>query len=326
MCSQKPAADTAPKGEPDPKILGGTELPDIAQLSSRVSVALGQNPSMFTGPGTNTYLVGTGPKRLLLDTGSGHDEYMPVLEAALAQVGVKDIEGIVLTHAHPDHIGGVNQVRGHFGDMPVYKLPWPKESGVAGPGGAHQVEPIQDPDGLAEGPIEWLEDGDIVETEGARLRAIHTPGHAPDHLCFLLEEEQNLFSGDNVLGVGTTIIPAESGDLGDYMASLERAREEGPTHIYPAHGPRIEGGVAKIDEYLEHRLARERQVLEALEAGDRDAMTMVRRIYVGYPETLHAAAAQSVTSHLKKLAREGRVQSEPAGGDGLEWSLVGRSA
>ena len=83
----------------NPDILGGTHLPDVAELSSRVSVALGQNPSMFTGPGTNTYLVGTGERRLLLDTGSGHDEYMPFLEEALARTGCRAIEGIVLTPA-----------------------------------------------------------------------------------------------------------------------------------------------------------------------------------------------------------------------------------
>jgi len=305
-----------------PEILGGTLLPDVDELSSRVAVALGQNPSMFTGPGTNTYLVGTGPKRFLLDTGSGHDEYMPVLEEAIARVGCKEIEGIVLTHAHPDHIGGVNQVRGHFGDMPVYKLPWPTDQGLSGPGGDVSPIAISNPDSLADGKLELLEDGDVVETEGATLRALFTPGHSPDHLCFMLEEEQNLFSGDNVLGVGTTVIPVESGDLGDYMNSLERLRDEAPKQIYPAHGPRIDQGVEKIQEYLDHRLAREGQVLDALEAGDRDAMTMVKRIYVGYPETLHPAAAQSVTSHLKKLEREGRVRSETQSEGHRIWILA----
>lgn len=303
-----------------PEILGGTELPNVAELSSSVSVALGQNPSMFTGPGTNTYLVGQGPKRLLLDTGSGLDAYMPVLEEALARVGCREIGGIVLTHAHPDHIGGVNQVRGHFGrDIPVYKMPWPTDAGISGPGGDVSPIAIDNPDTLADGPLESIGDGDVVETEGATLRAIFTPGHSPDHLCYVLEQEKNLFSGDNVLGIGTTVIPATSGDLGDYMASLERLQAEAPRQIYPAHGPRIEDGVAKIREYLEHRRARERQVLAALEEGDRDAMSMVKRIYVGYPESLHAAAAQSVTSNLKKLEREGAVRSHPTAEGGTLW-------
>ena len=305
-----------------PSILGGTELPNVAQLSSRVAVALGQNPSMFTGPGTNTYLVGTGPKRFLLDTGSGLDEYMPVLEEAIASAGCKEIEGIVLTHAHPDHIGGVNQVRSHFGrSIPVYKMPWPTGSGMTGPGGDVSPIPIDNPDTLADGTLESIGHGDVVETEGATLRALFTPGHAPDHLCYVLEEEGNLFSGDNVLGIGTTVIPATSGDLGDYMDSLECALAESPQHIYPAHGPRIDQGVAKIQEYLEHRLLRERQVLEALSAGDRDPMTMVKRIYVGYPENLHTAAAQSVTSHLKKLERDGRVEQIRTDDGQIEWAL-----
>ena len=305
-----------------PEILGGTSLPDVARLSSRVSVALGQNPSMFTGPGTNTYLVGTGSKRLLLDTGSGLDEYMPVLEEAVAAAGCKEIEGIVLTHAHPDHIGGVNQVRAHFGGhIPVYKMLWPTDKGMSGPGGDVSPIAIDNPDTLADGPLEVIGDGDVVETEGATLRALFTPGHAPDHLCYVLEEEHNLFSGDNVLGIGTTVIPATSGNLGDYMNSLERALAEAPGHIYPAHGPRIDSGMTKIQEYLDHRRARERQVLDALKEGDRDPMQMVKRIYVGYPENLHMAAAQSVTSHLKKLERDGTVRSH-AGEDGKSvWEL-----
>jgi ribonuclease/clavin/mitogillin len=306
-----------------PAILGGTLLPNVQRLSPRVGVALGQNPSMFTGPGTNTYVVGLGKKRLLLDTGSGLDAYLPVLEEALARVGCDGLEGIVLTHAHPDHIGGVDQVLAHFGEMPVYKRPWPSETGLAGPGGGVSPVAVADPDRQAHCRLERIDHGDVVETEGARLRAVYTPGHAPDHLCYVLEEEQNLFSGDNVLGVGTTVIPGGSGDLGDYMQSLERLLALAPRQIYPAHGPRIDGGVAKIEEYIAHRRERERQIVAALEAGLRDVPAIVRRIYVGYPESLFAAAGQSVTAHLSKLLRDGRVARSSAADGTAEWALVG---
>jgi glyoxylase-like metal-dependent hydrolase (beta-lactamase superfamily II) len=282
----------------------GLTLPDVDVWSERVVVALGQNPSLFTGPGTNTYLVGRGRRRILLDTGQGVPEYLPVLERALERAGGVSIQEIVLTHGHPDHIGGVRGVIERFGPLRVSKRPWP---GV---------------DDAFELTLTPLSDGDVVETEGATLRAVHTPGHAEDHLCFVLEEERALFSGDNVLGVGTTVIPSQGGDLLDYMASLERLLEEAPAVIYPAHGPRIDDGVAKIREYIAHRLDRERQILDGLERGITSVTALVERIYAQYPASLHAAAALSVSSHLRKLEREGRVTSSGGEPRAARWSLA----
>ena len=204
-----------------PGVMLGLRLPDVDRWSERVGVALGQNPGAFTGPGTNTYLVGTGPERILLDTGQGVPAYLPVLERALAAAGSARIREIVLTHGHPDHLGGVRGVRERHGPLRVSKRPWPAMDAAMG----CEVTPI--------------DDGAVIEIEGATLRAVHTPGHAEDHLCFVLEEERAIFSGDNVLGVGTTVIPVEGGDLLDYMRSLERLLAEQPTAIYPAHGPEI---------------------------------------------------------------------------------------
>ena len=150
----------------------------------------------------------------------------------------------------------------------------------------------------------------MARTEGATLRGVHTPGHAPDHLCFVLEEEHALFSGDNVLGVGTTVIPNQSGDLGQYLDSLARLLALAPRRIYPAHGPVIEDGVAKLREYIAHRHERERQILAALERGPKGVMEIVKIVYAAYPEALHAAAAQSTSQHLRKLEREGRARAE----------------
>ena len=294
-------------GTDKPAVMLGMSLPDVDIWSDRVAVALGQNPSPFTGPGTNTYLIGTGPLRVLLDTGQGVDAYLPFLEEAMERTGCEGLQEIVLTHAHPDHIGGVLQVMRRFGELEVKKKPWPEL------------------DGLYDFPITEIGDGHVVETEGAHLRAIHTPGHAPDHLCFVLEEERSLISGDNVLGVGTTVIPAESGDLGQYMDSLERLLAEQPRRIYPAHGPCIEDGCAKLREYIDHRHAREGQILDALGSGAETVPSIVEIVYAAYPKALHAAAGQSVTSHLRKLEREGAVHctaGDPHDPRSASWALA----
>lgn len=292
-------------GGGSPPVMLGMQMPDFDRWSSRVVTALGQNPSAFTGPGTNTYLVGTGEEKILIDTGDGRPDYLPVLESAMEFAGCSRLQEIVLTHGHPDHIGGVQSILDRMGPLRVRKMP---------------NAAFDAPYDFA---MEPLEDGCIIETEGATLRGIHTPGHAPDHLCFWLEEEGGVFTGDNVLGVGTTIIPAESGDLGDYLASLEKLLDLTPAKIFPAHGPLVEKGSAKVQEYLDHRLEREAQIVRALETGADQVPAMVKIIYAAYPESLYAAAGQSVTSHLLKLEREGRVARQPdPATESDRWQLV----
>lgn len=267
----------------------GLRLPDHARHSPRVATVLGQNPGPFTGPGTNTYLLGTDGRPILLDTGQGVAIYPDKLAAALAELcHSQRPASIVLTHAHPDHIGGVKQVRERFGALDALKLPWPERD-------------------LAGAPITPIACDAAVEGEGVTLKAVFTPGHAPDHLCYYLVEEKALFTGDVVLGAGTTVIPDDSGDLGQYLASLRRLQELDLETIYPAHGPVIRNPKEKIREYLAHRELRERQVLAALADGPHEVMMLVKRIYVDVPEHLHQAAAGSVRSHLKKLRNEGRV-------------------
>ncbi len=283
--------------ETPPNTMIGLRMPDVDVWSERVVVALGQNPSLFTGPGTNTYLVGTGRQRILLDPGQGMPAYLDVLERAMERAGCEALQEIVLTHGHPDHMGGVAAVLERFGPLRVSKLPWPGNDEHYGY------------------PLEAIGHGSVVETEGATLRGVHTPGHAPDHLCFMLAEEGALFSGDNVLGVGTTVIPHESGSLVDYMASLRRLLLEKPGRIYPAHGPCIEDGRAKILAYLAHREERERQIVAALARGPATVPEIVARVYTDVPQVLHKAAELSVSSHLLKLEAEGAALRAEAGGD-----------
>ncbi len=281
--------------------MAGLTLPNFDIWSNWVSTVLGQNPSAFTGPGTNTYLVGKGKKPILLDTGIGLDVYDPLLKQGLAETknGATELQEIVITHVHQDHIGGVPHVQAQFGELKVSKKAWLGK------------------DDEYDFPLTYIEDGATIETDGATLRAVHTPGHALDHLCYYLEEEKALFTGDVVLGAGTTVIPEEGGGLIDYLPSLHKLLELDLSVIYPAHGPAIREPYKKLNEYIAHRELREQQVLEAMNAGLSEIPLMVKRIYVDTPEFLHKAAAGSVRSHLIKLAKEGVVKNE-----GEEWALA----
>jgi glyoxylase-like metal-dependent hydrolase (beta-lactamase superfamily II) len=270
----------------------GLKLPDYARLSPRVATVLGHNPGPFTGPGTNTYIVGTGSRPILLDTGIGVPKWAELLPQGLRELAKTDgFDKIVLTHAHQDHIGGVKDVTRMFGQLEVLKKPWP----------------VPGPDDVAGTPISVIDDNAVVSTAGATLRSVFTPGHAPDHLCYYFVEEKALFTGDVILGAGTTIIPDGTGDLGQYMASLRRLLDLDVEKIYPAHGPVIQDAKKKIREYIAHRELRDRQVLAALQDGPLEVMAIVKKIYTDVPEFLHLAAAQSVRSHLNKLRNERRV-------------------
>jgi endoribonuclease LACTB2 len=268
----------------------GLHMPDIDVWSSRVAVVLGQNPGVFTGPGTNTYIIGTSRRPLLLDTGQGLQEYLPFLDRALRETRqAETMQAMLVTHDHPDHVGGVESIRSRFGYVEVIKKPWPERPLQAG--------------------FTTIDDGSQVETDGATLRALWTPGHAGDHLCFYLVEEKALFTGDLVLGAGTVVIPPD-GDLADYLDSLRRILDLDLAVLYPAHGPAIHNPREKVEAYLAHRALREEQILAGLRAGVHFVPELVKRIYTDVPDFLHAAAAWSVEAHLRKLEREGQINRE----------------
>jgi ribonuclease/clavin/mitogillin len=274
----------------------GMKAPDVERWSERVLVVRGLNPGPFTGPGTNTYLVGTGRRPLLIDTGAGVAGYLDLLGRALdEECGAREPGEIAVTHAHGDHLGGAAGVGERFGPRSVHKRPWPERDT------AFRVE------------IAALDDGARLETDGARLRAVHCPGHAQDHLCFLLEEERALFTGDVVLGAGTTVIPLDGGSMAAYLESLRRILELDLERIYPGHGPCIEDPAERVRAYLAHRHEREEQIVDALAAGATSVEEIVERIYTDTPRPLHRAAGQSVLSHLLKLEHEHRAaRADPA--------------
>ncbi len=262
-------------------------FPRTARLSPRVVRVLGLNPGLMTGPGTNTYAVGL-RRPVLIDTGAGVPEYGPLLAGALRAEGLGEVQQVLLTHRHADHMGGVPDVRRLFPRVPVAKL-------------------VRNDPHL---PVrmEPLADGAAVRAEGATLHAIHTPGHASDHLCFYLEEERALFTGDLILGGSTTVIPPDDGDLADYLASLRRVLGLDVERIYPAHGPVLEPARPVIEGYIAHRLEREAQILAALAAGAETVAEVVARVYRDVPAALHPVARLSVLSHLAKLERERRAR------------------
>jgi glyoxylase-like metal-dependent hydrolase (beta-lactamase superfamily II) len=167
------------------------------------------------------------------------------------------------------------------------------------------------PERDARWPAGWqpLADGDIVEAGDTTLTVLHTPGHAPDHLCFWHESTRSVFSGDLALSGTTVWIPGnEHGDVAAYIRSLERILALEPARLYPAHGPIVERPAALLRHYIEHRREREAQIVEALRAGDTTPAAIAARLYRALSPKVLPLAQESVTAHLRKLEREGRAR------------------
>jgi glyoxylase-like metal-dependent hydrolase (beta-lactamase superfamily II) len=258
-------------------------------LSPLVRRIVAPNPSMMTGAGTNTYLVGI-DEIVVIDPGPADDGHLD----AIAGCGGDRIRWIVVTHTHEDHAPGVVGLRERTGaDVLAF-----------GPDGDLDL------DGT-------LGDGDAIEATEFVLRAIHTPGHASNHLCFLLEQERLLFSGDHIMEGSTVVVSPPDGDMAAYLQSLDRLKSLRPRlrSIAPGHGHLIDDPQGKIDEYVEHRLAREAQVLHQVHAaGSTTIDALVAEIYADVPEALHPVAARSVWAHLLKLAAEGLVEGSELDG------------
>lgn len=249
------------------------------------TIILAPNPSIMTGPGTNTIIIGGGVEgATVIDPAVDDIAYLDAIEREGAERG--DIRRILITHGHPDHIGGALALRKRL-RVSIFAF---SRAGV----------PMVDFE---------IPDGEEFPAGDDTLRAIHTPGHRFDHLCFLLEKQRTLFAGDLISGVGTVVISPPEGDMLAYLDSLKRLQEIHIAEIVPSHGPTISKPQDKISEYIAHRMQREQLVIQALETLPEGAAIpqIVRYVYTDVDPSLHALAGHSVLAHLLKLEQEGLV-------------------
>jgi glyoxylase-like metal-dependent hydrolase (beta-lactamase superfamily II) len=284
----------------DPQALAVTG--NVQQIAAAVWRIVAPNPSPLTGPGTNTYVVGV-ERPVVIDPGCDDPGHL----ARILAVAGPGIDRILCTHSHPDHSPGAAWLRERTGAR-VYGQPAPDDG--------HQ-DPSYAPDA-------GLVHGERIAVREATLQAIHTPGHASNHVCFLLEQAGLLFTGDHLMSGSTVIIIPPDGSMRAYLESLRQLRELPLTALAPGHGAVMPDALAEIDRVIGHRLAREAKLALALER--RTAATldeMLAEVYDDVPAFLHRYARYSLLAHAIKLVDEGRAGCE---GDVYRWLGASRAA
>lgn len=268
--------------------------PAIERPHPRVRRLLAPNPSPFTFTGTWTHIVGQGAVAVI-DPGPNLPAHV---DGILAATAGETIAAILVTHTHRDHSPGARLLAVATAAPIVGCTPLaPDDNGVRGD---ESFDPDYRPDRV-------LSDGEQLEGEGWTLETLATPGHTSNHLCFALSEAGILFTGDHVMGWSTSIISPPNGDMGAYMASLERLLERDDELYLPAHGPPIENPRNHVRALIAHRRQRERQILRQLEQGEGRVPAMVKAMYQEIDPGLHPAAARSVLAHLIDMRARGLV-------------------
>lgn len=275
---------------------------EVVQLEDGLRLVLAQNPSPMTERGTNSYLLGEGAVTII-DPGPADPRHLRALLAALAKG--ERIVRIVVTHSHVDHSPAAHSLAEATG-APVLAY------GDSMSGRSLRMQALADQSiGGGEGvdrafkPHETLPDGTEIDIGGPRLRALHTPGHFGNHMCFLWGAA--LFSGDQVMGWAPSLVSPPDGDLTDFMTSLERLEALGQTCLYPGHGAPVSDGLARIRALRAHRKGREQAIRAAIMAGARTNDEITRTVYTDVPPALLPAAARNVLAHLIDLEGRGLI-------------------
>ncbi|HKX09374.1 MAG TPA: MBL fold metallo-hydrolase [Stellaceae bacterium] len=238
-----------------------------------VTRVVAPNPGPYTGPGTNTWLIDGGPVVVVIDPGPDDDSHLAAIDKRLAG---KAVGTVLVTHSHPDHL--------------------PLAARFAA---EHHASVQRHPE---------LADGDVLRIGAISITALHTPGHSADHLCFLLPDDGAVFTGDLILGKGSSMVTYPEGDVAAYLRSLDRLAALKPRILFPGHWDPVTDAVAKIAEYRSHRLEREAQVLAEVRRGPGTAPELTRRVYGELEEKLLLAAEMTLRAHLRKLVEDGMVR------------------
>ncbi len=259
------------------------------QLAEHVFRITAPNPGQMTGPGTNTYVVGSGDDQLVIDPGPAIPAH---IEAIQNHVG-DNLQAVVVTHTHSDHSPAAAVLKSRL-NCAVWGLPSTSRLEMQFQDATFSADRV-------------LNGGERIDTSAGVLRVIHTPGHVSNHLCFLLEESGLLFAGDHIMQGSTVAIVPPQGSMGDYLQSLELLKACDVEAIAPAHGLVIKEPLAEIDRLIEHRLWRERKVLSGLDSEARTLDELLPVVYDDVPESLHWAAKFSLFAHLQKLQQDLRA-------------------
>lgn len=266
-------------------------------LSERVARVLAPNPSAFTYTGTQTYLVGTSDLAVI-DPGPDDEAH---LEALIAAIDGRPVRAIVCTHTHRDHSPAARPLAQAIGAPIIGCAPLTLDDD--GPRADAAFDATYHPDRV-------LTDGEALAGAGWTLRAVATPGHTSNHLCYALEEEQALFTGDHIMGWSTSVVSPPDGDMAAYMASMQKVADRDDRIFYPAHGDAVDSPARLVRGMMGHRKSREGQILRFLtDNGASPIAAMVASMYKGVDERLHGAAGRSVLAHLIDLDQRGLVRA-----------------